>query len=73
MNGAEIMRRAKKRERTTPREANSVDMKVKAHRDEMLDEALEESFPASDPPSLIEPGSDRFSTLASNPSRNSKP
>ena len=24
--------------------------------DELLDEALEESFPASDPPALVEPG-----------------
>lgn len=29
----------------------------KLHRDEMLDEALEETFPASDPPSATEPGS----------------
>lgn len=29
----------------------------KLHREEMLDEALEESFPASDPPSASEPGS----------------
>jgi hypothetical protein len=29
----------------------------KQHRDEMLDEALEETFPASDPPSASEPGS----------------
>jgi hypothetical protein len=27
------------------------------HRQEALDEALEETFPASDPPSLTEPGS----------------
>lgn len=26
------------------------------HREEMLDEALDESFPASDPPAMIEPG-----------------
>lgn len=28
---------------------------AKNHRDEMLDEALDESFPASDPPSMTEP------------------
>ncbi|SDC87661.1 hypothetical protein SAMN05444678_106188 [Sphingomonas sp. YR710] len=27
------------------------------HREELLDEALDESFPASDPPSMTEPGS----------------
>ena len=26
------------------------------HREELLDEALEESFPASDPPSIARPG-----------------
>lgn len=26
------------------------------HREEMLDEAIEDSFPASDPPSMTEPG-----------------
>ena len=26
------------------------------HTEELLDEALEESFPASDPPALVEPG-----------------
>jgi hypothetical protein len=26
------------------------------HAEELLDEALEESFPASDPPALVEPG-----------------
>ena len=26
------------------------------HEEELLDEALEESFPASDPPALVEPG-----------------
>jgi hypothetical protein len=28
----------------------------RSHKEELLDEALEESFPASDPPSLVEPG-----------------
>jgi hypothetical protein len=27
----------------------------KKHQDELLDEALEETFPASDPPAMIEP------------------
>jgi hypothetical protein len=27
-----------------------------SHKEELLDEALEESFPASDPASLVEPG-----------------
>jgi hypothetical protein len=27
-----------------------------SHKEELLDEALEESFPASDPPSFVEPG-----------------
>ena len=29
---------------------------VPNHEEELLDEALEESFPASDPPALVEPG-----------------
>jgi hypothetical protein len=29
---------------------------AKNHREEMLDEAIDESFPASDPPSMSEPG-----------------
>lgn len=32
------------------------------HREEMLDEALEETFPASDPISLSDPGSHRQTT-----------
>jgi uncharacterized protein len=32
------------------------------HREEMLDEALEETFPASDPISLADPGSQRPKT-----------
>lgn len=52
------MRATKKSEPVAPIEASSVEIKEKAHREEMLDEALEESFPASDPPSLTEPGSD---------------
>lgn len=30
----------------------------KKHLDELLDEALEETFPASDPPAMLEPTSD---------------
>lgn len=33
---------------------------ARAHTDERLDEALEESFPASDPPSQTEPGNARI-------------
>jgi len=32
---------------------------VKKHEDEALDEALEETFPASDPPAATEPGHHR--------------
>ena len=29
--------------------------KKRKHREELLDEALDESFPASDPPAIVEP------------------
>lgn len=33
--------------------------KKKKHEQEKIDEAVDESFPASDPPSTSQPGSDR--------------
>jgi hypothetical protein len=55
---SEIMPREKKRKSKAGKKVKPATVGEKAHRDAMLDEALEESFPASDPPSLIEPGSD---------------
>lgn len=60
------MKRTKERKSTVPGDVESVRNNEKAHRDEMLDEALEDTFPASDPPSLTEPGSNRIPPTASN-------
>jgi uncharacterized protein len=40
-----------------PQSADQVASDEETRRERMLDEALEETFPASDPPSLTEPGS----------------
>ena len=42
-----------------PAMESSAKMQEILHREEMLDEALEETFPASDPISLADPGSHR--------------
>lgn len=43
-------------EATPEQLARMAESVVRNHREEMLDEALAESFPASDPPSMSEPG-----------------
>jgi hypothetical protein len=43
---------------TPKKDGNKKKPADKKHRDELLDEALDESFPASDPPAMTEP-SDR--------------
>jgi hypothetical protein len=45
-----------------PAMESSAKMQEVLHREEMLDEALEETFPASDPISLANPGSHRPKT-----------
>jgi len=45
-----------------PAMESSAKMQEILHREEMLDEALEETFPASDPISLADPGSHRQTT-----------
>jgi hypothetical protein len=40
-----------------PKSTDQVATDEETRRERMLDEALEETFPASDPPSLTEPGS----------------
>jgi hypothetical protein len=45
-----------------PAMESSAKMQEILHREEMLDEALEETFPASDPISLAHPGSHRPKT-----------
>jgi hypothetical protein len=45
-----------------PAMESSAKMQEVLHREEMLDEALEETFPASDPISLADPGSHRPKT-----------
>jgi hypothetical protein len=49
------MQQSKERKSPEPEDLKSVTNKEKEHDDELLDEALEESFPASDPPALTEP------------------
>jgi hypothetical protein len=43
----------------------------KKHQNELLDEALEETFPASDPPAMIEPAPD--SSQADDDGQETKP
>jgi hypothetical protein len=43
-------------EATPEQIARMNDSVAKNHREALLDEALDESFPASDPPAMIEPG-----------------
>lgn len=43
-------------EATTEQLARMKESVAKNHSEELLDEALEESFPASDPPAMTEPG-----------------
>ncbi|TKW75770.1 MAG: DUF1244 domain-containing protein [Staphylococcus hominis] len=40
----------------TPEQLARMEASIKLNRDDALDEALEQSFPASDPPAMIEPG-----------------
>ncbi len=53
---------------TTPRRESKPDDAAKKHEDEGLDEALEESFPASDPPASTAPGHGDAETEAPKPS-----
>ena len=43
------------RKRRSADEAAKRDRECREHREELLDEALEETFPASDPPSIAQP------------------
>jgi hypothetical protein len=43
-----------KRAKPLPKELKTP-QRDEAHRNKLLDEALEETFPASDPPSMLEP------------------
>jgi hypothetical protein len=42
-----------------PKEPQNRPQPPERHQEELLDEALEETFPASDPPSMTEPAPDR--------------
>jgi hypothetical protein len=43
------------RKRPAPPKGPEPSQRDKKHLDELLDEALEETFPASDPPAMLEP------------------
>ena len=47
---------AKKGHRQSGAPTATPDPACKEHREELLDDALDDSFPASDPPSMSEPG-----------------
>lgn len=49
---------ASKKPSSPDRAKSKVPQRQKKHLDELLDEALEETFPASDPPALLEPAPD---------------
>ncbi|HEY5723523.1 MAG TPA: hypothetical protein VIT45_14500 [Allosphingosinicella sp.] len=47
-----------KKQRTAPEAFSDAEVEAcRAHREDLLDEALAESFPASDPPSIFRPAS----------------
>lgn len=49
--------KAKHQAEATPEQVERMNESLKRnHREELLDEALDESFPASDPPAMSEPG-----------------
>ncbi|MDT8759889.1 DUF1244 domain-containing protein [Sphingomonas psychrotolerans] len=49
--------KAKHQSEATPEQLARMEASLaKNHREELLDEAIDESFPASDPPSMSEPG-----------------